>query len=174
MRGWRDNPSLARSLWLLLTLVVAMAAVACVGSALAGGQSAAPPVLIDSVLFDGYAYDDADEAVRLVNVSAAPVDLSGWTLSDGTTTAAIPAGTALAAGSGLWLARDVAAFTLQFGHPPDLVLSPWPGFSNTGDEVVLRDAVGGHVDALVYQTGPHAITLAHARSRTCNRIQHEL
>lgn len=153
MRGWRDNPSLARSLWLLLTLVVAMAAVACVGSALAGGQSAAPPVLIDSVLFDGYAYDDADEAVRLVNVSAAPVDLSGWTLSDGTTTAAIPAGTALAAGSGLWLARDVAAFTFQFGHPPDLVLSPWPGFSNTGDEVVLRDAVGGHVDALVYLNG---------------------
>ena len=35
---------------------------------MAGASAApAPTILIDSVLYDGYALDDADEAVRLVN-----------------------------------------------------------------------------------------------------------
>ena len=116
----------------------------------------APPsstILIDSVLYDGYALDDADEAVRLVNVGAATVDLGGWRLGDGTAAAALPGGLALAPGAALWLTRDATAFRFQFGHDADMTLSPWPGFSNTGDEVVLQDADGATVDALVFAAG---------------------
>ncbi|HMT21579.1 MAG TPA: lamin tail domain-containing protein, partial [Promineifilum sp.] len=101
------------------------------------------PVLIDGVLYDGYALNDADEAVRLVNADGAAVDVSGWRLSDGgSSTAVLPAGTILPPGGALWLTGDAAAFRVQFGHDADLTLAPWPGFANAGDEVVLLDAGG--------------------------------
>jgi phosphatidylserine/phosphatidylglycerophosphate/cardiolipin synthase-like enzyme len=115
-----------------------------------------PAILIDSILYDGYALDDADEAVRLVNVGAATVDLGGWRLGDGTAAAALPGGAALAPGAALWLTRDAEAFRFHFGHDADLALSPWPGYSNSGDEVVLHDATGATVDALVYAAGDTA------------------
>src|SRR5690606_40649291 len=43
----------------------------------AGGST----ILIDAVYYDGYAASDTDEAVRLINVSAAAVDLSSWRLN---------------------------------------------------------------------------------------------
>ena len=144
---------------LALSLGVALAVVAATlwAGALAGASAApAPTILIDSVLYDGYALDDADEAVRLVNAGATTVDLSGWRLGDGASEATLPGGAALAPGAALWLARDAATFRFQFGHDADLQLSPWPGYSNSGDEVVLRDAAGATVDALVYAAGDTA------------------
>ncbi|MFQ5434752.1 MAG: DUF11 domain-containing protein, partial [Anaerolineae bacterium] len=35
-------------------------------------------VLIDRVLYDGYELGELDEAVRLINLNGAPVDVSGW------------------------------------------------------------------------------------------------
>ncbi|MCA9971495.1 MAG: lamin tail domain-containing protein [Anaerolineales bacterium] len=113
-----------------------------------GGQ-----ILLDAVFYDGYENGDLDEAVALRNVGAAPVDLAGWQLSDGSQSGTFPAGLALAPGQLAWIAQDAAAFARQFGHPPDAVLPDWPGFSNTGDEVLLRDAAGQLVDALVYEAG---------------------
>ena len=113
-------------------------------------------ILIDSVLYDGYALDDADEAVRLVNVGAATADLGGWRLGDGAAVATLPGGVALAPGAALWLTGNAAAFRFQFGHDADLQLAPWPGFSNAGDEVVLLDAAGATVDVLVYAAGDTA------------------
>lgn len=133
--------------------VVALALVAARWGRLAAAPATPPAVLIDSVLFDGYALDDADEAVRLVNAGTRTVDLGGWRLSDGTTSALIPGGTSLAAGATLWLVRDAGAFRFHFGYDPDLELSPWPGFSNAGDEVVLADVAGAPVDVLVYLDG---------------------
>ena len=126
---------------LALSLGVALAVVAATlwAGALAGASAApAPTILLDSVLYDGYALDDADEAVRLVNAGATTVDLSGWRLGDGAAEATLPGGAALAPGAALWLARDAATFRFQFGHDADLQLSPWPGYSNRGGEVVLR------------------------------------
>ena len=137
--------------WVGLSLIVGLGLAFVWGRALAG--MAATGILIDSVLYDGYALDDADEAVRLVNVSAAPVNVGGWRLSDGATTAYLPAGTAITPGAGLWLTGDAAAFASQFGHVADLQLDPWPGFANSGDEVLLADAAGAPVDTLVYLAG---------------------
>lgn len=140
-----------RSLWLLCSLVVGLAAALLLSRSLAA-RDAAGPVLIDSVLYDGYALNDADEAVRLVNVGDSAVDLGGWRLSDGATTAVLPPVT-LSPGAGLWLTADAAAFRAQFGHDADLELSPWPGFANAGDEVLLEDAGGVLRDALIYLGG---------------------
>ena len=111
------------------------------------------PILIESVLYDGYALNDADEAVRLFNPAAAPVDLTGWQLSDGTTEATLPAGQIIAPGEAIWLSGDALAFRTQFGRDADAVLDQWPGFANAGDEVILLDGTGTLVDAVVYENG---------------------
>ncbi len=110
-------------------------------------------ILIDAVLYDGYAFNDEDEAVRLVNVGAQPVDIGGWRLSDGVSVATLPAGTGLPPGETLWLARSAAAFTFHFGFAPGIVLPSWPGFANSGDEVFLTLPNGLVVDGLVYGAG---------------------
>lgn len=139
-----------RALWLCLSLIAGLSLIIVWGRALAGADTSG--ILIDSVLYDGYALDDADEAVRLVNVGAAPVNVGGWRLSDGTTNAYLPAGV-ITPGAGLWLTGDAAAFASQFGHAADVELDSWPGFANSGDEVLLADAAGLSVDTLVYLTG---------------------
>ena len=126
-----------------------------------------PVVVIEALHYDGYEADDADEAVRLMNVSTVTADLSGWQLSDGSVTAAFPDGVSLAGGAGLWCARSAVAFARQFGFPPDFETDDtdpavpelnggWPGFANDGDECLLRDDGGNTVDVLVYRAGDTA------------------
>lgn len=114
-------------------------------------------ILINAILFDGYQLNDPDEAVQLVNTSANPVPLNGWTLCKVTTSLScrdLPAIT-LPAGQTVWLTRDAMAFRTSFGFDADYVLSPWlsSGLSNLGDEVILRDQNGQISDALVYGSG---------------------
>ncbi|MAU01552.1 MAG: hypothetical protein CL608_30815 [Anaerolineaceae bacterium] len=123
----------------------------------AGGSA----ILIDAVYYDGFETNDPDEAVRLINVSGTAVDISNWRLNDGedTSFATVPGGITLAAGETIWLANDTDSFTRQFGFAPDYVPDgTWPGFSNTGDEVILSDDLGTIVDALVYEGGITTIT----------------
>ncbi|MCX7681815.1 MAG: lamin tail domain-containing protein, partial [Anaerolineae bacterium] len=121
-------------------------------------SSPSPPayVLIEAVLYDGLQTNDVDEAVLLLNGSHQSVDLSGWKLckmgTSGWSCANLPA-IKLAPQRRLWLARNGDAFRASFGFAPDHVLSGWPLLTNSGDEVVLFDAVGTVQDALVYKNG---------------------
>ncbi len=126
-----------------------------------------PAVLIDAVLYDGYELSDADEAVRLRNISVQVVDVSGWQINDGeSATAVIPFTTTLAPGQAIWLAKEGAAFQRQFGFAPDLeqadtlpgvpnLSGSWPSLANTGDQVMLRDAANSLIDCLAYESNPN-------------------
>lgn len=124
-------------------------------------------VLVDAVLYDGYEPWDADEAVRLINVGGSAVDLGGWTLDDGGSTAILPAGLWLEPGEALWVAQEAVPFRRQFGFWPDSELEDssegvpdaagsWPGYANDGDEVILRRSDGAVADVLVYEGGETA------------------
>lgn len=111
-------------------------------------------VRLSALLFDGYETNDLDEAVQLANTGVVTIDLGGWQLSDGTETGVIPAGLLLPPGGRVWVARDADAFTRQFGFAPQAtVIGTWPGFANSGDELLLFDAVGMLIDVLVYEDG---------------------
>ncbi|MCA9939215.1 MAG: lamin tail domain-containing protein [Anaerolineales bacterium] len=126
-----------------------------------------PVVLIEAILYDGYVSGDLDEAVQLVNAGTTSVDISGWRITDNGdpgSGAVLPAGTSIAPGQRLWLARGATAFSFSFGAPPDFETDDtlpevpemeggWPGYTNTGDEVVLLDDIGNVVDTLVYENG---------------------
>lgn len=118
------------------------------------GDNAGPIVVIDAVLFDGYSLDDADEAVRLINIGSRPEPLQGWSFSDGgSTKSEIASDLVLMPGQGVWVARNRIAFRDSFGEEADYQPERWPGFANTGDEVVLSDRSGRQVDVLVYLDG---------------------
>ena len=111
-------------------------------------------IVVDAVLYDGYEYGDADEAVALRNISNLEVNLTGWILGDGDVTATeFPPGTLLLPGESIWVAKNEGAFTRQFGFLPDITLAPWPGFANGGDEVILQNSQNHVVDLLVYGSG---------------------
>jgi len=125
-----------------------------------------PQALIGAVLYDGYQVNDADEAVQLVNIGADPLDLTGYRIDDsasGSSYVSFSGGT-LQPGQRIWAAWKGTSFTLSFGHPPDYeavdtdpaipdLNGSWPGYSNSGDEVVLRDGADDPVDVLVYEGG---------------------
>ena len=123
-------------------------------------------ILIEKV--HPYALNSTDEAVQLVNVSDQPVDLAGWGLSDKRgklLDMTFPSGSILAAGDRIWVAHNGEVFEAQFGFKPDfaregnlpgvaiMLGGSWPGYTNTGDRVVLANASGQIIDVLVYEAG---------------------
>lgn len=113
-------------------------------------------VLVSGVLYDGYQYGDADEAVQLTNTSDATAPLSGWALCDLADCYPLP-DASVAPGSSLWMARDVDAFRTSFGFDADYELAAWPALNNDGDAVMLVDPEGSVVDTLVYKGGSTAL-----------------
>lgn len=133
-----------------------------------GGRRAAEPELgsvIRIFAVHPWALLTGDEAVALINAGEAPASLAGWGISDGDTQAdAQLPDVDLAPGAVVWITEDGEAFRTAFGYAPDLALynvaddsrgitGKWPGFANSGDEVVLHDEGGAVVDVLVYGDG---------------------
>ena len=93
-------------------------------------------VLIDAILPDGWAGSDhADEAVSLRNVGDSSVSLNGWQINNKN----LPANITLLPHKVIWLAKDAAAFTTQFGFAPDGFMADWPTLVNDGDEIALSN-----------------------------------
>ena len=72
-----------------------------------GGQPAPTDVVINEMMFHALSDLDGDDYLELHNRGTTPVDLSGWTFSGITLT--LPAGTTIAAGGFLVVAKDAVA-----------------------------------------------------------------
>lgn len=122
--------------------ILAALAVSASGIAIAATPSIAvgaePGVVINEIWYDGSPAD----AIELYNASAAAVDVSGWKVQDEDRdplkTGTIPAGTTIAPGGYLVLAKDASPLGFPFGL-------------GKGDEVVLFDASGAQVDNHPYE-----------------------
>ena len=104
--------------------------------------------------------------MRLINVSDTAVNISNWQLNDAidSSVAQLPTAVSLPAGETIWLAKNAVSFARQFGFLPDFetedshpsvpeMIGTWPGFTNTGDEVILLDNVSDIIDVLIYEGG---------------------
>ncbi|MCA9248424.1 MAG: lamin tail domain-containing protein, partial [Planctomycetales bacterium] len=88
------------------------------------------------------------EWIELTNRGAAPVDLSGWRL-DGGVSFQFPPATEIAPGEYLVVASDPT--TMASVYSGLTAIGPWQGqLSDSGDEIVLRDARGNPADQLRY------------------------
>ncbi len=127
-------------------------------------SAGSPLLLIDAVYYDSYESGEPDEAVRLINVGQSTCDLGGWTLTDGVSSVVFPDSAALPAGDAIWVSKSATAFDQQYGFLPDYelvdslagvpdLLGIWPGYSNSGDEVILLDGQDQLQDVVVYEDG---------------------
>jgi Lamin Tail Domain len=98
---------------------------------------------------DGVVDSTQDEAVELVNLGPDAVDISGWTVSDATSTRfTFPAGTVLAVNDGAFVVGG--GTYLCTGVDGEGFVGGTLSLNNTGDTVRLADASGGLVDEVVY------------------------
>jgi uncharacterized repeat protein (TIGR01451 family) len=123
----------------------------------APAETAPGPLLISAVYYDTsyLGYDEPAEAVQVMNTGETAVSLAGVYLSDNEAQVALP-DLWLNPGQKVWLARQEARFTLEFGFAPAWTygdLAPGLLFDNDGDEALLLDASGAVVDAVVIEDG---------------------
>jgi len=100
---------------------------------------------------DGTRNATEDEFVEIVNTSGGPLDISGWSISDGVGTRhAFPAGTVLEANCGA-VVFGGGSPTGSFGNVVVQTASSGAlGLNNGGDSVILRDATGAEVASSSY------------------------
>jgi hypothetical protein len=121
-------------------------------------------VLISAVYPDGYQTGGRDEAFQLMNVGGEEIDITGWSVTNNKATVTFPTGI-LASGEKIWCSRTAVAFEEEFGFPPDLeygensnidvpnMTGALLNLIKAGGELVLLNADGFLVDAMVYGTG---------------------
>ena len=100
-----------------------------------------------------------DEFVEIGNPRPEPVDMSGWSLTDGEATATFPLDSILPGGGRLLVARNatsyaedtlmVADFAFEAGAARRME-GPVPRLADAGDEVLLRDPNGTLVDVYAW------------------------
>ncbi|MDX1908855.1 MAG: lamin tail domain-containing protein [Bacteroidia bacterium] len=88
------------------------------------------------------------EYLELHNRTSETFDLAGWTLTNGTTTATLPAYLLPPGGYLILCATALTGGFQPFG--PVLGLSPMPALTNGGDNLSLKSATGTPVDSVIY------------------------
>jgi hypothetical protein len=116
-------------------------------------MTAAPPaaaaptdVVINEIMYHAVSDLDGDDFLELNNTGSTPVDVSGWTFSGVTLT--LPAGTTIAPGGFLVVAKDAARFQATYGFAPAAVYGG--NLANSGETVAVRDAGGATIDSVSF------------------------
>jgi hypothetical protein len=114
---------------------------------------AAPPadaaptdVVISELMYHAASDLDGDDFLELTNTGTTPVDLSGWVFTGVTLT--LPAGTTIAPGGMLVVAKDATQFQSTYGFAPAAVYGG--NLANSGETVALRDAGGATIDTVSF------------------------
>lgn len=111
-----------------------------------------PPTIVINEIH--YEEDDTTlkaEFIEICNLSAVPVDVSGWSFSNGVNYV-FPAQTTIDGNSCLVIAEDPAVVQAEFGFAD--AIGPWVGkLKNDGETVRLRDLSWNLVDEVDYKGG---------------------
>ena len=95
---------------------------------------------------------EAGEFIELYNQSAASISLGGWAFTDGVSFS-FPAGTTLAAGAWLVLAKDPAWMTANY-PALTVITGPFKGtLRSNGEKIRLEDGRGNLADQVDYKQG---------------------
>ena len=108
-----------------------------------------------------------DEYTVIENPASAPLDLSGWRLTDREGTVEFPTNSTLSGGARAVIARNATSYYEDTLDTPDFTYGPGnatamvvvgrvPQLANDGDEVLLLDRTGAVIDAFVYGSSTYA------------------
>lgn len=134
------------------------------------GLSPEAHVRINEIQYHASDALDSDDWVELLNTHAEPVDVSGWSLSDGNPSNryTIPPQTVLSPNGFLVMARFPDQFATMYPNVPHI--GGWTfGLSNGGETVLLTDSRGALVDSLTYDDATPWPTEADGKGPTLER-----
>ncbi len=129
----------------LLATTMTLAGVVAVTTA-PPAAAAATDVVINEMMCHALSDLDGDDYLELTNIGSTPVDLSGWSFSGITLT--LPAGTTIAPGGFLVVAKDAVQFQARYGFAPAAVYGG--NLSNSGETITLRDNTAATIDTVTY------------------------
>ena len=119
-------------------------------------------IVINEIMYQPIDLDSNKEFVELYNRSDREIDMTGWSLTRGFNFD-FPAGTRMAPGAYIVLARDPQYIQDTYGLPAGVVFGPDPGdenalddfgrLRNDGERITLRDANRNVVDTVRYHDG---------------------
>jgi hypothetical protein len=111
--------------------------------------SALPELVINEIHYnpaDSQGADEDYEFIELFNAGSAPVNLAGFSLTDGISFT-FPADATIAAGEHIVVAKTAATYT---GHGYQVFQSSDGDLSNGGETLILNDSGGNLVDSVAY------------------------
>jgi hypothetical protein len=116
-------------------------------------------VVLNEIMYHPLDKDPKDEYVELYNRGSQPVDLTGWSFTDGIRFE-LPSGTVIAPDAYLVVAREPEHIREVYGLPPGQVLGPdekgrekFGILSDQGERVTLTDKLGNAADTVRYFEG---------------------
>ena len=113
-------------------------------------------IIISEIGYHNTANDPGAEWFELFNPTAFPIDISGWTITDGEGVVTVPATTIIASGAYFIGAHTTATFnSLHLGVLVDLEYGPIDvgsiALANSGDELTLADDMASIVDFVSWE-----------------------
>jgi beta-lactamase superfamily II metal-dependent hydrolase len=113
-------------------------------------------VVFSEVYYDTIGTDAVEEWIELYNKTAVIMNIGGWTITDNYPAGGhvtIPAGTTIAPYSHLTVAANSAGFRNIYAYEADLYYGTAIALGNGGDALLLKDSLGGLVDAVSWEGG---------------------
>jgi PKD repeat protein len=117
----------------------------------AGGSGGPANVIINEVLANEPGSSTAGEAVEIVNTGGTSISIAGWTVRDGSAVRhTFAAGTTLQPGKAITVFGGASA--IPGGIVAVAASTGGLNLSNSGDQVILRDAAGATVQSMSYSS----------------------
>lgn len=132
-------------------------------------QAASPDhILITEVYADTNLSNEPEEYIAITNPTSSSINISSWSLTNGTNTMSFPTGTSIAAGQTLHIAKNASKFLQEFVTiSPDFehgvdssstvpqMISSIGSLANSGDEVILKNG-STIIDAIIYGSSTYS------------------
>ena len=130
----------------LAALATVLGCLATTVVATSPANAAATDVVINEMMYHAVSDLDGDDYLELYNGGTTVVDMSGWSFSG--ITLVLPAGTSIAPGGYLVVAKDAVQFQATYGFAPAAVYGG--NLSNSGETVALKDNTAATIDSVSF------------------------
>ena len=109
-------------------------------------DAAATDVVVNELMFKTISDLDGVDYLELLNTGTTAGDLSGWIFSG--TTLSLPAGSTVAAGGYLVVAKDAAQFQTSYGFAPAAAYGG--NLSVSGETVAIKDSIAATIGTVSF------------------------
>lgn len=160
------------ALFSVLVLLLSFVMPTSLGSFTTTGEATtANNIIITEVYYDTHISYEPDEYVAISNPLSTSIDISGWSISDGTYEVSFPSNIIIDSGETIYIVNEAATFlqqkivniipTFEYGAdsnssiPQMIVNGGTPRFANSGDEVFLKNG-NEIIDVVVYGSSSYS------------------